>query len=201
MASERTDEQTDQEKFSEGIEKMFGQKISLDPDVKYVIDEGVKESRWMDPEKRAQVIETASYLAYDIIIVERLGDHADAEVAKGAKQAAENCIKKRLEEMKCRSIEETSHVPLSQKKAFDQEGIGYAKLLEEAMEAAEKYKGYNNDEEKPSANEEPLQMLPKENSKKAAFASNTSVKEGGIAKMRKESVKKMYEKKKKTKRK
>ena len=155
----------------------------------------------MDPEKRAQVIETAGYLAYDIIIVERLGDHADAEVAKGAKQAAENCIKKRLEEMKCRSIEETSHVPLSQKKAFDQEGIGYAKLLEEAMEAAEKYKGYNNDEEKPSANEEPLQMLPKENSKKAAFASNTSVKEGGIAKMRKESVKKKYEKKKKTKRK
>ena len=93
MASERTDEQTDEENYSEGIEKMFGQKISLDPDVKYVIDEGVKESRWMDPEKRAQVIETAGYLAYDIIIVERLGDHADAEVAKGAKQAAENCIK------------------------------------------------------------------------------------------------------------
>ena len=176
MASERTDEQTDEENFSEGIEKMFGQKISLDPDLKYVIDEGIKESRWMDPEKRAQVIETAGYLAYDIIVVERLGDHADAEVAKGAKQAAENCIKERLEEMKCRSVEETSHVPLSQKKAFDQEGIGYAKLLEEAMEAAEKYKGYNNDEEKPSANEEPLQMLPKENSKKAAFASNTSVK-------------------------
>ena len=176
MASERTDEQTDEENFSEGIEKMFGQKISLDPDLKYVIDEGIKESRWMDPEKRAQVIETAGYLAYDIIIVERLGDHADAEVAKGAKQAAENCIKKGLEEMKCRSVEETSHIPLSQKKAFDQEGIGYAKLLEEAMEAAEKYKGYDNDEEKPSANEEPLQMLPKENSKKAAFASNTSVK-------------------------
>lgn len=183
------------------MEKMFGQELLFDPVVKHVIDKGIKVSRLTDLEKRAQEVDTAGYLANDNMIVENLGDHADAEVAKGAKQAAENCIKKRLEEIKCRSIEETSHVPLSQKKAFDQEGIGYAKLLEEAMEAAEKYKGYNNDQEKASANEEPLQMLQKENSKKAAFASNTSVKEGSIAKMRKESAKKKCEKKKKTKRK
>ena len=47
----------------------------------------------MDPEKRAQVIESAGYLCYDIMIVESLRDHEDAKVAKGAKQAAENCIK------------------------------------------------------------------------------------------------------------
>ena len=47
----------------------------------------------MNPEKRAQVIETAGYLAYDIMVVESLGDHADAEVAKGAKQVTKNCIK------------------------------------------------------------------------------------------------------------
>ena len=72
---------------------MFGQKIPLSPDVKYVIDKGIEESRLMDPEKRAQVIESAGYLCYDIMIVESLRDHEHAKVAKGAKQAAENCIK------------------------------------------------------------------------------------------------------------
>ena len=183
MASASRDEQD----FCEGMETMFGQKVPFDSDVKCVIDEGIKESRRMNPEKRAQVIETAGYLAYDIMIVESLGDHADAEVAKGAKQAAESCIKKRLKEMKYPTVEETVHKPLSQKEAFDQEAFGYAKLLSEAMEAAEKYKGYNNDEGKPSANEEPLQMLPKETSRQGACESNPSVKEGGVVEMRKES--------------
>ena len=183
MASASRDEQD----FCEGMETMFGQKIPFDSDVKYVIDEGIKESRRMNPEKRAQVIETAGYLVYDIMVVESLGDHADAEVAKGAKQAAESCIKKRLKEMKYPTVEETVHKPLSQKEAFDQEAFGYAKLLSEAMEAAEKYKGYNNDEGKPSANEEPLQMLPKETSRQGACESNPSVKEGGVVEMRKES--------------
>ena len=40
----------------------------------------------MDLEKRAQEIYTAGYLVYDIMIVENLGDHADAEVAKGVKK-------------------------------------------------------------------------------------------------------------------
>ena len=48
----------------------------------------------MDLEKRAQEIYTAGYLVYDIMIVEKLRDHADAEVAKGGKQVIENCIKK-----------------------------------------------------------------------------------------------------------
>ena len=47
----------------------------------------------MELEKRAQEIYIAGYLVYDIMIVENLGDHADAEVAKGAKQVTENCIK------------------------------------------------------------------------------------------------------------
>ena len=72
---------------------MFGPKIPLSPDVKYVIDKGIEESRLMDPVKRAPVIESAGYLCYDIMIVESLRDHEDAKVAKGAKQAAENCIK------------------------------------------------------------------------------------------------------------
>ena len=153
--------------FCEGIEKMFGQKIPFDPDVKLVIDKGVKESRLMDPEKRAEVIETAGCLAYDIMIVESLGDHEDAEVAKGAKQAAENCIKKRLKEMKYTTVEQ---------EAFDQEAIGYAKLLMELKEAAENYKEMRFDEGKPSATEEPLQMIPKETSKRKASKSNTSSK-------------------------
>ena len=47
----------------------------------------------MDLEKRAQEVDTAGYLANDTMIIENLGDHADAEVAKGAKQVTENCIK------------------------------------------------------------------------------------------------------------
>ena len=71
--------------FSIGMEKMFGQEMPFDPVVKHVIDKGIKESRLMDLEKRAQEIDTAGYLVCDIMIVENLGDHADAEVAKGAK--------------------------------------------------------------------------------------------------------------------
>ena len=154
----------DEHDFCEGIEKMFGQKIPFDPDVKLVIDKGVKESRLMDPEKRAEVIETAGCLAYDIMIVESLGDHEDAEVAKGAKQAAENCIKKRLKETEYPTVEE---------EAFEQEVIGYANLLMEAKEAAESYKEMRFDEGKPSATEEPSQMMPKQTSKRKASNSNT----------------------------
>ena len=41
------------------------------------------------------------------MIVENLGDHADAEVAKGVKQFIENFTKKRLKEVKYRTVEET----------------------------------------------------------------------------------------------
>ena len=151
MASAARDEQG----FCEGMEKMYGQKISFDPDVKYVIDEGIKEARLMDPEKRAQVIETAGYLCYDIMIVESLQGNKDAEVAKGAKQAAENYLKKHLKEM-----------TLSEKKAFCQEAIGYARLLEEAKQAAENYKEKKFDEVKPSVTEELLLRKKSETRKK-----------------------------------
>ena len=61
----------------------------------------------MDLEKRSQEIYTAGYLVYDIMIVENLGDHTDAEVAKGAKQFTENFIEERLKEVKYRTVEET----------------------------------------------------------------------------------------------
>ena len=94
-------------KFSTCMEKMFGQELLFDPVVKHVIDKGIKVSRLTDLEKRAQEVDTAGYLANDNMIVENLGDHADAEVAKGAKQVTENCIKKRLKETKYRTVEET----------------------------------------------------------------------------------------------
>lgn len=173
--------------FCEGMETMFGRKIPFDPDVKHVIDEGIKESRCMDPEKRTQVIETAGYLCYDIMIVESLQDLEDAEIAKGAKQAAENCIKKRLKEMKHPLVEEIFHVPLPKKEAFYQEAIGYVKLLEEAKEAAENYREKKFDEGKLLATEEPLEMQPKGNSEEKATESITSFKEGRVVEMRKES--------------
>ena len=52
------------------------------------------------------------------MIVENLGDHADAEVAKGVKQFTENFIKKRLKEVKYRTVEDTWHVPLSEKESL-----------------------------------------------------------------------------------
>ena len=141
----------------------------------------------MDPEKRALVIESAGYLCYDIMIVESLRDHEDAKVAKGAKQAAENCIKKRLKEMKHSPVEEILYVPLSQEEAI--EDIKYAKLFEEAKEAAEDYKEMKFDKEKPSAIKEPLEILPKETSKQMACESNTSFKGSRVVETRKESDK------------
>ena len=114
----------------------------------------------MDLEKREQEIYIAGYLVYDIMIVENLGDHADAEVAKGVKQFTENFIKKRLKEVKYRTVEETWHVPLSER-VFDQEAIEYAKLLKKAKEAAEKCKEKKFDEGKPSATKEPQQCCQK----------------------------------------
>ena len=181
MASAPRDEQD----YCESIETMFGQKIPLNPHVKYVIDKGIEESRLMDPEKRALVIESTGYLCYDIMIVESLRDHEDAKVANGAKQAAENCIKKRLKEMKHSPVEEILYVPLSQEEAI--EDIGYAKLFEETKEAAEDYKEMKFDKEKPSATKEPLEILPKETSKQMACESNTSFKGSRVVETRKES--------------
>lgn len=50
------------------------------------------------------------------MIVESLGDHEDAEVAKGAKQAAENCIKKRLKEINYATVEGTLQYHCRKKK-------------------------------------------------------------------------------------
>ncbi|PFX16229.1 uncharacterized protein LOC111342480 isoform X2 [Stylophora pistillata] len=109
-----------EEGYCDGIQKMYGKKIPFDPEVKYVIDKGIEETREMDPEERARVIESAGYLAFDIMIVESMGDHKDANVAKRVKQAAEKFIKDQVGKI-------TNEAPHK-----------YAKLLEDAKEAAEK---------------------------------------------------------------
>ena len=96
------------------MEKMFGQELLFDP----VIDKVIKVSRLMDLEKRAQEVDTAGYLANDTMIVENLGDHADAEVAKGAKQVTslikkllnfQNCPKKRRKSTMRRCLARENH--------------------------------------------------------------------------------------------
>ena len=82
--------------------------------------------------------------------------------------------------MKYPTVEETWHVPLSLKEAFDQEAIGYAKFLKEAKEAAEKHKEVEFTEGKPSTTVEPWQMLPRKTSKQKAWGSITSFKEGRV---------------------
>ena len=85
------------------------------------------------------------------------------------------------------TVEETFHVPLSQKKkSFEQEAIGNAQLVKEAEKAAKTYKEKFY-EGKPSATEQPLKMLIKETSKLKAFESNTSFKESRLVKIRIES--------------
>ncbi|XP_022810616.1 uncharacterized protein LOC111347655, partial [Stylophora pistillata] len=118
----------DEQGFCDGMVETYDEEINFDKDVKKVIDEGIKEARQMDPEKRAQVIETAGRLAYDIMIVESIGDERDAKVARGRKEAAENFIKEELKRM------------VSQEDAFKQERYPYAELLVEAKKAAEKEK-------------------------------------------------------------
>lgn len=70
------------------------------------------------------------------------------------------------------------------KKSFDQEAIGNAQLVKEAKEAAKSYKEKKFYEGKPSATEQPLEMLIKETSKQKACESNTSFKEGRLVKIR-----------------
>ena len=53
------------------MEKMFGQELLFDPVVKHVIDKGIKVSRLMDLEKRAQEVDTAGYLANDTMQMPR----------------------------------------------------------------------------------------------------------------------------------
>ena len=116
----------------------------------------------MDLEKRAQEIYSARYLVYDIMILENLGDHVYAEVAKGVKQFTENFIKKRLKEVKYRTVELRNLTCTTVgKRVFDQEAIEYAKLLKKAKEAAEKYKEKKFEEGKPSATKEPQQCCQK----------------------------------------
>ena len=76
---------------------------------------------------------------------------------------------------------------VAKKKSFDQEAIGNSQLVKEAKEAAKTYKEKKFYEGKPSATEQPLEMLIKETSKQKACESNTSFKEGRLVEFRIES--------------
>lgn len=73
---------------------------------------------------------------------------------------------------------------VAKKKSFDQEAIGNAQLVKEAKEAGKTYKEKKFYEGKPSATEQPLEMLIKETSKQKACEFNTSFKEGRLVKIR-----------------
>ena len=120
------------------------------------------------------------------MIVENLGDHADAEVAKGVKQFTENFIKKRLKEVKYRTVEETWHVPLSEKESLIKKLLNMQNCLKSEggrwkVQRGEVWRG------KTISYQRTPTMLSKEISKQKACESNTSFKEGRLIKMRIES--------------
>ena len=80
MASQKTEES----EFWESLENTFGRKIPIDPQVRYVINMAIKESRNQDPEERAEVVDDAMYLAHDFVNV-AFKDESDAEVVEGVK--------------------------------------------------------------------------------------------------------------------
>ena len=91
MASAKTEEA----EFWESLENMFDRKIPIDPKVRYVINEGIKKSRNLDPEKREEVIDAAVYLAHDIV-TSAFRDKREANVAFEAMKTAEDFIAKEL---------------------------------------------------------------------------------------------------------
>ena len=92
MASAKTEEA----EFWESLENMFDRKIPIDPKVRYVINEGIKKSRNLDPEKREEVIDAAVYLAHDIV-TSAFRDEREAKVAFEAMKTAEDFIAEELE--------------------------------------------------------------------------------------------------------
>lgn len=91
MASAKTEEA----EFWESLENMFDRKIPIDPQVRFVINEGIKESRNLDPEEREEVIDAAVYLAHDIV-TSAFRDKREANVAFEAMKTAEDFIGKEL---------------------------------------------------------------------------------------------------------
>ena len=85
--------------FWESLENMFGKELPVDPQVRYVIDMAIKESRNQKPEERAKVINAALYLAHDIVTVALRGKN-NAGVAFEAMETAEDFIRKKLQEAK-----------------------------------------------------------------------------------------------------
>ena len=92
MASQKTEES----EFWESLENTFGRKIPIDPQVRYVINMAIKESRNQDPEERAEVVDDAMYLAHDFVNV-AFKDESDAEVAYVAVKTAKDFINEELE--------------------------------------------------------------------------------------------------------
>ena len=99
---------TEVAEFWESLENMFDRKIPIDPQVRFVINEGIKESRNLDPEKREEVINAAVYLAHDIV-TSAFRYESEAEVAFKAMETAKDFIHKELtaEKITVPSDEET----------------------------------------------------------------------------------------------
>ncbi|PFX11801.1 hypothetical protein AWC38_SpisGene24349 [Stylophora pistillata] len=94
MASQTTEEA----EFWERLENIFDRKIPIDPQVKYAMNEAIKETRKQEPDEAEEVINAVLYLAHDIVSV--AFRDKDAEVAYDAKKIAADFIAKKLEESK-----------------------------------------------------------------------------------------------------
>lgn len=86
---------TEEAEFWESLENMFDRIIPIDPQVRFVINSGIKGSRNLDPEKREDVINAAVYLAHDIITC-AFRYESEAEVEFEAMKIAEDFIHKEL---------------------------------------------------------------------------------------------------------
>lgn len=99
MASPTTEDmaspKTEEAEFWESLENMFGRKIPINSQVRYVINMAIKESRNQDPEEREKVINAAVYLAHDIV-TSAFRDKSEAKVAFTAMKIAEDFIVKEL---------------------------------------------------------------------------------------------------------
>ncbi|PFX15091.1 hypothetical protein AWC38_SpisGene20704 [Stylophora pistillata] len=122
MASQ-AEEEAEEKEFWEKIEMMFDRKFPIDEDVRKVINAGIKESRYLDPKEREEVIDAAVCLAYDIVTVaQREEEGKEAEIAKIAKREAEVYIKSKLEERRKTSFEQEASGPKASPEDFSAQG-------------------------------------------------------------------------------
>ena len=174
MASPKTEEA----EFWESLENTFGRKIPVDPQVRYVINMAIKESRNQDPEEREKVINAAVYLAQDIVTV-AYRDESDAAVALEAKNAAQKFIHGKLKE-RVPSVKET------ESKAETKQTTEGAKT---AGDFIEQLSGFKKLEKKGEPKEKPKE---EEDADYAVIKGVINIYQGIIEKFVEENKKKMF---------